>query len=70
MRLEIRIDRSACRGAKSCVRRAPRTFVLDAEGRSSVATNPGDDEAVIRSAEAACPHFAISVFELDDPEEP
>jgi ferredoxin len=63
MTLEIRIDRSACRGAKSCVRRAPKTFALDSEGRSSAAAVPGDGEAAIRDAAAACPHFAITVRE-------
>jgi ferredoxin len=70
MPLEIYVDRSACQGAKSCVRRAPRSFSLDSEGRSRVALNPGDDEKAIRDAAAACPHFAITVRDLSTDETP
>lgn len=63
MPLEIQIDRNACQGAKACVRRAPRTFSLDREGKSVAARPPGDDDAVIREAAQACPHFAIEVSE-------
>ena len=59
--LEIRVDRSACRGAGACARRAPRTFSLDAQRRSVVADRPGDAEAEIRAAADACPFFAILV---------
>jgi len=60
-RLDIRVDRSACRGAMSCVRRAPGTFSLDERRKSLVASEPCDPEAVIRAAAAACPHFAITI---------
>jgi ferredoxin len=61
MPIEIRIDRTACQGAGACVRRAPRSFALDAERRSRALDPPGDDEATIRRAAAACPFFAIEV---------
>lgn len=61
MDLEIRIDRSACRGAQACARRAPGTFSLDAEGKSRASDEPTDDEDTIREAAAACPFFAIEV---------
>jgi len=64
MSLRIHIDRSACQGAAECVRRAPRTFSLDAEGRSHVPGPPGDAEAAVRAAADACPFFAIEVAEV------
>lgn len=63
MPLDIHVDRDVCRAARACVRRAPRTFSLDAEGKSTVAVSPGDDEASIREAANACPFFAIEVRE-------
>jgi ferredoxin len=59
--LEIRIDDARCRGAQACVRRAPRTFSLGADGKSRAAASPTDDEETIRVAAAACPFFAINV---------
>jgi len=64
--LEIRIDRDACRGSRACVRRAPATFSLGADGKSRAAAPPADDEATIRAAAAACPFFAIEVRESGD----
>ena len=63
MSLEIRIDRDVCRGATACVRRAPGTFSLGADGKSVASENPPDDEATIREAASACPFFAIEVRE-------
>jgi ferredoxin len=59
--LHVRVDRSACRGAGSCARRAPGTFSLDAEHRSVVAAHPRDPADAIRAAAQACPFFAIEV---------
>jgi ferredoxin len=63
MNLEVRIDRAACRGAGSCVRRAPRSFALDRERKSTFTTPPGDGDEYERIVDAArsCPHFAIAV---------
>ena len=63
MSLEIHVDRTACRGSRSCTRRAPGTFSLDGEGKSVVADPPRDPEHVIREAAGACPFFAIEVRE-------
>ena len=49
------------RGAGACVRRAPRTFALDAEGKSRLVEPPNDDEDTIRAAAGACPYFAIEL---------
>jgi ferredoxin len=59
--LDIRIDRSACRGTQACVRRAPGTFSLDAHRKSTAAAQPRESEAAIREAAGACPFFAIEV---------
>ena len=64
MKIRVSIDRSACRGARSCVRRAPGTFSLDEENKSLLATEPLESEAVIREAAAMCPFFAIQVTEV------
>jgi len=61
MALAIRIDRAACHGSRECVRRAPRTFSLDGDGKSRASATPGDDDATIRAAASACPFFAIEV---------
>jgi len=60
-KLEIAIDRTACRGAGECIYRAPRTFALDASDRAVVVSVDSDSEAVVLAAARACPHFAISV---------
>ena len=65
MPLEIHVDRSACRGSMSCMRRAPGTFSLDREKKSVVAEAPREAESVIREAARACPFFAIAVKQGD-----
>ena len=62
--MEIRVDRRACRGSRSCVRRAPATFSLDDERKVVVADVPGDPEEAIREAARSCPTFAIQVREV------
>ena len=64
-RIEIEIDRTACRGAGECVFRAERTFALDGDGHAKLispdtATDPTDEQVVLAAARA-CPNFAISV---------
>lgn len=61
--VRVHVDRDACRGSMSCVRRAPGTFSLDERSRSVVAEPPGDPDEVIRAAADACPFFAIRVEE-------
>lgn len=60
-RIAITADRTSCRGARACVRRAPATFALDAERRVVVAAEPGDGLDAILDAARACPNFAIEV---------
>ena len=60
-KLEVHIDRDACRGAGECAFRAPASFRLDAEERSVPSDRPGDPTEVVLAAARSCPHFAISV---------
>jgi ferredoxin len=64
-RLTFRIDRSACRGSGSCAVRAPGTFRLDEERKSTVIEAAGDPQDAIRAAAAACPAFAITLEESE-----
>ena len=66
MALEVHVDHTACRGSRSCVRRAPATFSLNENRRAVVASEPGDPEHAIREAAAACPFFAIELKEKPD----
>ena len=60
-RLEIRIDRDACAGARACTLLAPHTFAVD-EARKAVVTDPaGDPDPLIRDAARSCPNFAITL---------
>ena len=58
-RLEVRVDRDACLGARVCLRRAPGTFSSDDAGRAVVSDPAGDGEAAILEAAQSCPNFAI-----------
>jgi len=60
-RVAITAERSSCRGARACVRRAPATFSLDAQRRVVIAAEPGDGLAAVLDAARACPNFAIEV---------
>ena len=61
-RLEVRVDRDACTGARACALRAPGTFSLDADRKAVVADPPGDGEEEILAAARACPNFAIELY--------
>jgi len=60
-RLEISADRASCKGARACVRRAPRTFSLDGQRKVVIAAVSGDCTDAIVDAARACPNFAIEV---------
>ena len=63
MTLRVRVDRQVCQGSRGCVRRAPRSFRLDGDGKAVPTEPPGDPVQVVREAAAACPFFAIIVDE-------
>jgi ferredoxin len=60
-RLEIRIDRDACSGARACVLRAAASFALDASRKAVALDPPGDPEDAILAAARSCPNFAIEL---------
>ncbi|HKE74442.1 MAG TPA: ferredoxin [Acidimicrobiales bacterium] len=59
--LEVTVDPGMCMSAGECVFRAPRTFTLGEDDRSTVLDPAGDDEATVIAAARSCPNFAISV---------
>ena len=59
-RYRIEVDRSLCSGMASCVKIAPDTFDLDAEGLA-VLSGGANDRAV--EAAECCPLSAIAVFD-------
>jgi ferredoxin len=59
--LEVSVDRTACRGSRECVRRAPRAFALDGQRRATVRDAAAEPEAALLAAARACPRFAIQV---------
>ena len=60
--LEIRVNRVACCGACECLRRAPRSFSLDAQRKAVAAEKPLDPSETIVEAARACPNFAVQVW--------
>lgn len=63
----IHVDRSRCRGQAECVARAPAAFRLDSERKSVVRPNTQESLENLRSAEYACPYFAIRIEEEQEP---
>ncbi len=79
MALKVKVDRSLCIGAASCVAVAPNTFELDSEGKAVIKKKDGsmtsdfvnyadiaDEEANILNAAKSCPVDAIIIVEVDD----
>lgn len=79
MPLKVKVDRSLCIGAASCVAVAPNTFELDSEGKAVIKKKDGtmtsdfvnyadinDTETNIEHAAKSCPVNAIIIVEVDD----
>jgi ferredoxin len=66
-RLEVRVDRDACTGARACVLRAPASFSLDAARKAVVAEPAGDPEEALLDAARSCPNFAIELHRDGEP---
>lgn len=79
MPLKVKIDRTQCIGAASCVAVAPNTFDLDSEGKAVLKKKDGtttsdfvnfadinDDPTNIDHAARSCPVNAIVIVEVDD----
>lgn len=76
---KVKVDRTLCIGAASCVAVAPDTFELDGEGKAVIKKKDGsmtsdyvnyndinDSEANIKNAAMSCPVNAIIIMEVDD----
>lgn len=79
MPYKVKVDRSLCIGAASCEAVAPKTFVIDNEGKSVIQKKDGkttsdfvhyrdiaDTEENILNAAKSCPVNAIVIVEIDD----
>ena len=79
MALKVKVDRTLCIGAASCVAVAPNTFELDAEGKAVIKKKDGsmtsdfvnysdinDNETNILNASKSCPVNAIIIVEVDE----
>lgn len=79
MPYKVKVDRSLCIGAASCVAVAPDTFDLDDEGKSVIKKKDGttstqfvpyseiaDKEINIMNAAKSCPVSAIVIVEVDE----
>ncbi len=79
MPLKVKIDRTLCIGAASCVAVAPNTFDLDGEGKAVIKKKDGttssdfvpladinDEETNVMHAAKSCPVNAIVIVEVDD----
>lgn len=58
-RYKIKVDRSLCIGAASCVALAAATFALDSENKAVILDENGDLPESIRLAAESCPTKAI-----------
>lgn len=79
MPYKVKVDRTLCIGAASCVAVAPNTFDLDNEGKAVIKKKDGtttsdfvryediaDDGANILNASKSCPVNAIIIIEVDE----
>ena len=79
MALKVKVDRTLCIGAASCVAVAPNTFELDSEGKAVIKKKDGsqtsdfvsysdiyDTETNIEHAAKSCPVNAIVIVEVDE----
>lgn len=76
---KVKVDRTLCIGAASCVAVAPQTFELDGEGKAVIKKKDGsmtsdyvnyedinDNETSIQNAAMSCPVNAIIIMEVDE----
>ena len=79
MPLKVKVDRTLCIGAASCVAVAPDTFELDSEGKAVIKKKDGsqtsefvnysdinDTETNIEHSAKSCPVNAIIIVEVDE----
>ena len=77
--LKVKVDRTLCIGAASCVAVAPDTFELDSEGKAVIKKKDGamtsdfvnysdinDTDINVLYAAKSCPTNAIIIVEVDE----
>jgi len=60
---KVKVVRSLCIGATTCVVVAPATFAMDAENKAVIKEDSSDAEATILMAAQSCPTQAIVVID-------
>jgi ferredoxin len=55
----VKVDHDLCIGCGTCVALCPKSFTMNAEGKSDVISQ--DDAECAKNAAASCPVAAISV---------
>lgn len=65
--VKVKIDRTICIGAASCVAIAPSTYALDKDNIAYVIENTEfDDLETILASAMSCPVFAITLMDEND----
>jgi ferredoxin len=62
---QVKVIRSFCIGAASCVAVSPATFQLDSESKAFIQENSADTPENILMAATACPTKAIIVIDTE-----
>lgn len=62
---KVKVVRSLCIGAATCVAVSPQTFVLDTENKAVVQEGSTDAEANILLAAQSCPTKAIVIIDTE-----
>jgi ferredoxin len=57
---KVKVNQDTCIGCGACEATAPKTFKLNAQGKSVPKDPAGDDEETIQNAIDSCPVKAIS----------
>lgn len=59
--MKVVVDEDKCIGCGLCVSLAPKSFLLDKDGKSEVINPPKDKEEIIKNATESCPVEAIEM---------
>lgn len=66
---KVKVIRSLCIGAASCVAVSPSTFQLDSENKAVIEEDSNDAEANILMAAQSCPTRAIIITDAETDEQ-
>ncbi len=66
---KVKVIRSLCIGAASCVAISPSTFQLDSENKAVIEEDSSDTEANILMAAQSCPTKAIVIIDTETGEQ-